>query len=94
MVNVVLFKKSMASYERKRIKIHSALDKKKLGAKMQIFDAGVAQLVERNLAKVDVEGSSPFSRSKSVNTAFEINKSEFICKCGSSSAGRAQPCQG
>ena len=27
--------------------------------------AGVAQLVERNLPKVDVEGSSPFSRSNS-----------------------------
>ena len=26
-------------------------------------DAGVAQLVERNLAKVEVEGSRPFSRS-------------------------------
>jgi hypothetical protein len=25
--------------------------------------AGIAQLVERNLAKVEVEGSSPFSRS-------------------------------
>jgi hypothetical protein len=28
-----------------------------------LFDAGIAQLVERNLAKVEVEGSSPFSRS-------------------------------
>jgi hypothetical protein len=27
------------------------------------IDAGVAQLVERNLAKVDVAGSSPVSRS-------------------------------
>ena len=27
------------------------------------FIAGIAQLVERNLAKVEVEGSSPFSRS-------------------------------
>ena len=26
--------------------------------------AGVAQLVERDLPKVDVEGSNPFSRSK------------------------------
>ena len=31
---------------------------------MRIFVvAGVAQLVERNLAKVEVEGSRPFSRS-------------------------------
>jgi hypothetical protein len=28
--------------------------------------AGIAQLVERNLAKVEVEGSSPFSRSKKI----------------------------
>ena len=27
------------------------------------IDAGIAQLVERNLAKVDVAGSSPVSRS-------------------------------
>ena len=27
------------------------------------MNAGIAQLVERNLAKVEVEGSSPFSRS-------------------------------
>ncbi len=27
------------------------------------YDAGIAQLVERNLAKVDVAGSSPVSRS-------------------------------
>ena len=30
-----------------------------------IFNAGIAQLVERNLAKVDVAGSSPVSRSTS-----------------------------
>ena len=29
----------------------------------EVLFAGVAQLVERNLAKVEVEGSSPFSRS-------------------------------
>ena len=28
------------------------------------YNAGIAQLVERNLAKVDVAGSSPVSRSK------------------------------
>ena len=32
--------------------------------------AGVAQLVERNLAKVEVEGSRPFSRS-SVSVPFQ-----------------------
>ena len=30
----------------------------------KIFNAGIAQLVERNLAKVEVAGSSPVSRSK------------------------------
>ena len=30
---------------------------------MSDSNAGVAQLVERNLAKVEVEGSRPFSRS-------------------------------
>ena len=30
----------------------------------KFFYAGVAQLVERNLAKVDVTGSNPASRSK------------------------------
>src|SRR5690349_18171073 len=33
------------------------------------IDAGIAQLVERNLAKVEVEGSSPFSRSTRVRRA-------------------------
>ncbi len=33
--------------------------------------AGVAQLVERNLAKVDVAGSSPVSRSKEPVLIFE-----------------------
>ena len=35
-----------------------------------IVKAGVAQLVERNLAKVEVESSRLFSRSKNVNIAF------------------------
>ncbi len=30
----------------------------------EVLNAGIAQLVERNLAKVEVEGSNPFSRSK------------------------------
>ncbi|MBM2841115.1 MAG: hypothetical protein HW412_1643, partial [Bacteroidetes bacterium] len=43
-------------------------DRKELQQKRRciIFDnanAGIAQLVERNLAKVDVAGSSPVSRS-------------------------------
>ncbi len=33
------------------------------------FHAGVAQLVERNLAKVDVTGSNPASRSRFYNPA-------------------------
>ena len=39
-----------------------------------IFSAGIAQLVERHLAKVDVAGSSPVSRS--LNQNFKL---EFIC---------------
>ena len=31
--------------------------------RLNMAPAGIAQLVERNLAKVEVEGSSPFSRS-------------------------------
>lgn len=34
------------------------------GARVMSGDASVAQLVELYLAKVDVEGSSPFARSK------------------------------
>ena len=30
----------------------------------EVLNAGIAQLVERNLAKGEVEGSNPFSRSK------------------------------
>ena len=32
-------------------------------------NAGIAQLVERNLAKVEVEGSRPFSRSRIIKRA-------------------------
>ena len=35
--------------------------------------AGVAQLVERDLPKVDVEGSKPFSRSKNEKDAFRAS---------------------
>ena len=47
--------------------------------------AGIAQLVERNLAKVEVASSRLVSRSSLISDAF---------KCGNSSVGRAQPCQG
>jgi hypothetical protein len=43
------------------------------------FNAGIAQLVERNLAKVEVESSRLFSRS----STFSVH-----C-CGNSSVGRA-----
>ena len=32
----------------------------------RVFIAGVAQLVEHHLAKVDVEGSNPFARSMNI----------------------------
>ena len=47
--------------------------------------AGIAQLVERNLAKVEVASSRLVSRSSLISDAL---------KCGNSSVGRAQPCQG
>ena len=50
-------------------------------------DAGIAQLVERNLAKVEVASSRLVSRSIFKNAANEY-------KCGNSSVGRAQPSQG
>jgi hypothetical protein len=37
-----------------------------------LVQAGVAQLVEHNLAKVDVAGSSPVSRSKSTTVDFLV----------------------
>ena len=37
-----------------------------LGGRIILSIAGVTQLVECNLAKVDVEGSNPFARSKGV----------------------------
>ena len=47
--------------------------------------AGIAQLVEHDLAKVGVASSSLVSRSNHVQTT--------SC-CGNSSVGRARPCQG
>ncbi len=40
-------------------------------------DAGIAQLVERNLAKVDVAGSSPVSRSNYLSVSNPISKREL-----------------
>ncbi len=42
------------------------------------MNAGVAQLVEHNLAKVDVAGSSPVSRSKSTPVDFFIYKQNIV----------------
>ena len=54
--------------------------------------AGVAQLVERNLAKVEVTSSSLVTRSiKSVRTDV---RPQGRTTCGISSVGRAIPCQG
>ena len=41
--------------------------------------AGVAQLVERDLPKVDVEGSIPFSRSKTQPPAREVFSIIAVC---------------
>jgi hypothetical protein len=43
------------------------LDLGLLASKIRVLDAGIAQLVERNLAKVEVASSSLVSRSKSNN---------------------------
>ena len=50
-------------------------------------NAEIAQLVEHNLAKVGVAGSSPVFRSKQKEILNRFN-------CENSSVGRAQPCQG
>ena len=54
--------------------------------------AKIAQLVEHNLAKVGVAGSSPVFRSK--RTMKYFNQPRRDAKCENSSVGRAQPCQG
>jgi hypothetical protein len=51
--------------------------------------AKIAQLVERDLAKVEVAGPSPVFRSSSLNRGFSLNDN-----CENSSVGRARPCQG
>ncbi len=53
-----------------------------------IYVAGIAQLVEHDLAKVGVASSSLVSRSK----FYEVL--QMIFRCGNSSVGRARPCQG
>ena len=39
-----------------------------MGGAKQIAIAGIAQLVERDLAKVEAEGSSPFARTRILST--------------------------
>ena len=57
--------------------------------------AKIAQLVEHDLAKVGVAGSSPVFRSKKHNTEIRCKESEkAIVFCENSSVGRARPCQG
>ena len=54
-------------------------------------NAGIAQLVERNLAKVEVEKfETLFPPKNSCAAEVQYANSE---KCGNSSVGRAQPCQ-
>gem|GEM_PF-4951266 len=43
--------------------------------------AGIAQLVERNLAKVDVAGSSPVSRSSFLYVTICVPCNVFIAYC-------------
>ena len=43
--------------------------------------AGIAQLVEHDLAKVGVEGSSPFSRSSFMKMRSDAFGSHFFCVC-------------
>ena len=50
-----------------RKKIKNPLDSPQKIAIIVALDAGIAQLVEHDLAKVGVEGSNPFSRSKFCN---------------------------
>ena len=52
--------------------------------------AKIAQLVEHDLAKVGVAGSSPVFRSE----FFELEKSGTTTQRENSSVGRARPCQG
>ena len=54
------------------------------------FVAEIAQLVEHDLAKVGVAGSSPVFRSE----FFELEKSGTTTQRENSSVGRARPCQG
>ena len=65
MVNDCLFKSSLAKPSFRRLKKGSfTLDSTGCIYKIPAFKAGIAQLVERNLAKVEVGSSSLLSRSK------------------------------
>ena len=44
---------------------------------MKKLDAGVAQLVEHHLAKVDVEGSNPFARSIQIHKTWSCYTKSF-----------------
>ena len=53
------------------------IDKSKIGAIIPMFDAGVAHLVERHLAKVEVASSSLVTRSNKKTDA--IWRLSFLC---------------
>ena len=61
--------------------------------KTRLPNAKIAQLVEHNLAKVGVAGSSPVFRSSTLKYFQATLKFNFH-QCENSSVGRAQPCQG
>ena len=58
------------------------VDRKKFAGILRGSDAGIAQLVEHDLAKVGVESSSLFSRSSfkeaSVRRGFVFSESSFL----------------
>ena len=59
------------------------IDKKRHAEKLNFqadCDAGIAQLVERNLAKVDVAGSSPVSRSSFLDTAISERRHSQVVR--------------
>ena len=49
---------------------------------MVVPDAGVAQLVERNLAKVEVESSRLFSRSRYREASLLVSLRQITGRCG------------
>ena len=64
----------------------------KNNAYLCIAIAKIAQLVEHNLAKVGVAGSSPVFRSSTLK--YKSQTLQSINNRENSSVGRAQPCQG